>query len=67
MTKAKLIASAAALALVGALSGCATPGSDQSGPYAGAHNHVRDAKQGSAPSAVPPQAPSTRKSLRPAS
>lgn len=55
------------LAAAVALGGCATAGGGASGPYAGPHNHVRDAKQGPAPSAVLPQAPSTRKSLRPVS
>ena len=59
-----------AMLLAGAvvLGGCATAGSEvQPSPYAGRHDHMRDAKQGPAPSAVLPQAPSTRKSLRPAS
>lgn len=56
------------LAAALALGGCASAGSGASStPYAGPHNHVRDAKQGPAPSAVPPQAPFTRKSLRPVS
>jgi hypothetical protein len=67
MTKTKLIAFTAAIALVGALSGCATDGGGNTAPYAGPHNHMRDAKQGAAPSAVPAQTPVARKSLRPAS
>jgi uncharacterized protein YceK len=55
------------LAAAVALGGCASAGSGASGPYAGPHNHMRDAKQGTAPSAVQPAAPYTRKSLRPAS
>ena len=67
MLKARLIASAAAVALVAGLGGCASAGSGASSPYAGPHNHVRDAKQGAGPSVVQPAAPYTRKSLRPAS
>ena len=68
MLKTKLIASAAALALIAALGGCASAGNGSTSPYAGPHNHQRDAKQGPAPSATTlPSAPSTRKSLRPAS
>lgn len=49
MLNIKLLATAAAIALTGALGGCATPGAaDQPGPYAGRHNHLRDAKQGAA-------------------
>lgn len=67
MLKAKLIASAA-VALVAGLGGCASAGGGSSSPYAGPHDHQRDAKQGAAPlsSAVPSPA-YTRKSLRPAS
>jgi hypothetical protein len=66
--KAKLIAAAAAIALFGTLGGCATleAGSGGTSPYAGRHDHNRDAKQGAAPSYTP-TAPVTRKSLRPAS
>lgn len=67
MLKTKLTAAAAALALVGALGGCASAGGGSTSPYAGPHNHQRDAKQGPGPSTVQPVAPSTRKSLRPAS
>lgn len=67
MRKAKFISSVAAIALVGALGGCASAGGGASSPYAGPHNHARDAKQGPAPSAAQPAAPYTRKSLRPAS
>ena len=55
------------LAAAVALGGCASAGSGASGPYAGPHNHMRDAKQGPAPSALPAQTPVARKSLRPAS
>ena len=54
------------LAAAVALGGCASAGGGASGPYAGPHNHMRDAKQGPALTAQP-TAPSTRKSLRPAS
>ena len=66
--KAKLIVAAAAITLVGTLGGCATleAGSGGTSPYAGRHDHNRDAKQGAAPSYTP-TAPVTRKSLRPAS
>ena len=67
MLKAKLVASVVALALIGALGGCASAGSGSTSPYAGRHDHQRDAKQGLASSAAPPAAPFTRKSLRPAS
>jgi len=51
-----------------ALGGCASAGGGASAaPYAGPHNHLRDAKQGPAPSTAQPAAPSTRKSLRPVS
>jgi hypothetical protein len=68
MSKAKLIAAAAAIAVVGALGGCATPdaGSGSTSPYAGRHNHNRDAKQGAASAYTTPSAPVRRKSLRPA-
>ena len=67
MLKVKLIASATAIALVAGLGGCASAGSGaSSSPYAGPHNHQRDAKQGTAGSPVQPGAPATRKSLRPA-
>jgi len=47
MLNMKLLATTAAIVLTGALGGCATPGAgDQPGPYAGRHNHLRDAKQG---------------------
>lgn len=40
-----------------ALGGCATAvGGDQTGPYAGRHDHMRDAKQGPALSPVQPAA-----------
>jgi hypothetical protein len=55
------------LAAAVALGGCTSAGGGSSSPYAGPHNHVRDAKQGPAPSAVQPAAPYTRKSLRPVS
>jgi len=67
MLKAKLVASVLALALIGALGGCASAGSGSTSPYAGPHNHQRDAKQGAGPSEVQPAEPRTRKSLRPAS
>lgn len=68
MLKAKLIASAAAVALVAGLGGCASAGSGSSSPYAGPHDHQRDAKQGAAPSSSAVPSPAyTRKSLRPAS
>ena len=57
----------AAIALIAVLAGCAGAGAGSSTPYAGRHDHQRDAKQGSAPSTVPPAVPATRKSLRPAS
>ena len=67
MMKAKLIASAVALALIGALVGCASAGSGSTTPYAGPHNHQRDAKQGPAPSETVTPPPARRKSLRPVS
>lgn len=68
MLKAKLVASAVALTLIGALGGCAGAGGGSTSPYAGRHDHQRDAKQGPAPSTTAvPSAPTTRKSLRPAS
>lgn len=68
MLKTRLIASAGAIALVAALGGCASAGGGSTSPYAGRHDHQRDAKQGAGPSATAaPSAPSTRKSLRPAS
>lgn len=70
MLKAKLVAAAAAVALVGTLGGCATPnaGSGNTGPYAGKHDHNRDAKQGVAGSYTVPSTPPVRRgSLRPAS
>ena len=67
MLKTKLVASAAALALAAVLGACATPSGDGASPYAGRHDHQRDAKQGPVPSTIPPAAPSTRKSLRPVS
>jgi hypothetical protein len=66
MSTRKLVLIAGAIALAGVLGGCASAGSGSSSPYGGPHNHQRDAKQGPAPSAVTPGAPSTRKSLRPA-
>jgi hypothetical protein len=36
------------LAAAVALGGCASAGGGASGPYAGPHNHIRDAKQGPA-------------------
>jgi hypothetical protein len=54
------------LAAAVALGGCANAGGGASAPYTGPHNHMRDAKQGPAPSSVQSAAPSTRKSLRPA-
>jgi hypothetical protein len=67
MLTTKLIAAAAAAVFVAALGGCATPGAaaGDTSPYAGRHDHSRDAKQGPA-SAYRPSAPVTRKSLRPA-
>lgn len=67
MLKAKLIAAAAAAALVGALGGCATPDAGAGSTYAGRHDHNRDAKQGAASSYTAPSAPVRRGSLRPAS
>ena len=68
MLKDKLVAAAVALALIGALGGCASAGSGSATPYAGRHDHQRDAKQGPAPSATAAPSPAfTRKSLRPAS
>ena len=68
MLKTRLFAAAVALALIGALGGCASAGSGSTSPYAGRHDHQRDAKQGPAPSTtVAPSPASTRKSLRPAS
>ena len=67
MLNTRLIASAAALAFAAALGGCATPSGDAANPYAGRHDHQRDAKQGGAPSTSHPTAPFTRKSLRPVS
>ena len=69
MSTTRLIASASALALAAALAGCATTeaGAGASSPYAGRHDHNRDAKQGGAVSDTRPAAPVTRKSLRPAS
>jgi hypothetical protein len=58
------------LAAAVALGGCAAAGSGGTGasPYAGRHDHNRDAKQGVAGSpATAPQAPIRRGSLRPAS
>lgn len=66
MLKAKLIAAAAAMAMGAALGGCATAGAGDTAPYAGRHNHQRDAKQGAA-APVTPAAPVMRKSLRPVS
>ena len=65
----KLIAAAAAIAVLGALSGCATreAATGAASPYAGRHNHNRDAKQGAAPSYATPSTPVRRGSLRPAS
>lgn len=61
MSNARLVATAAAIVLTGALGACATPGAyNQPGPYAGKYNHQRDAKQGYASSAVPSQAPAPR-------
>jgi hypothetical protein len=67
MLKAKLLAAIAAAAFVVTMGGCATAGGGSTGPYAGRHDHNRDAKQGPAPSTAVPAAPATRKSLRPAS
>lgn len=54
MLNAKLLATAAAIVLTGTLGGCATPGTaGPLGPYAGRHDHVRDAKQGPALSVSP--------------
>lgn len=68
MLKAKLIAAAAAIALVGTLGGCASTdaGAGSTSPYAGRHDHNRDAKQGAASSYTTPSAPVRRGSLRPA-
>jgi hypothetical protein len=61
---------ALSLAAAVALGGCASAdsGGTSASPYAGRHDHNRDAKQGVAgsPSAAP-QAPIRRGSLRPAS
>jgi hypothetical protein len=54
------------LAVAVALGGCASAGGGATGPYAGPHNHIRDAKQGPPPSTVQSAAPSRRGSLRPA-
>ena len=69
MLKTKLIAAAAAIALVGVLGGCASTdaGAGSTTPYAGRHDHNRDAKQGAAPSQVTPSTPVRRQSLRPVS
>ncbi len=51
----KALLTTSAFALLAGLAGCATTG-DQPGPYAGPHNHARDAKQGyAAPVAVADQ------------
>jgi hypothetical protein len=55
-----------AIALIAVLAGCASAGAGSSAPYAGRHDHQRDAKQGSVPSQAQPSTPATRKSLRPA-
>lgn len=66
MLKVKVIAAAAAALLI-PLSGCATSGAADTSPYAGRHDHNRDAKQGFAAPATTPAAPVARKgSLRPA-
>ena len=67
MLKAKLIAAAAAVALVGTLNGCASTdaGAGNTSPYAGRHDHSRDAKQGAAPSYTAPSTQVRRGSLRP--
>ena len=67
MWNRKLLLLVGPFVLAGMLGGCASAGGGGSGPYAGLHNHQRDAKQGAAPSAEQPAAPFTRKSLRPAS
>lgn len=67
MRKARFIASIGAIALAASLGGCASAGAGGTGPYAGRHDHMRDAKQGAAPSAVQAQVPVRRGSLRPAS
>ena len=67
MLRTRLIASAAVLSVAAALGGCATPTAGSANPYAGRHDHQRDAKQGTAPSTSEPSAPFTRKSLRPVS
>ena len=68
MLKTKVIVSAAGIALIAALGGCASAGGGSPSPYAGRHEHQRDAKQGAPASTVAPTAaPSARKSLRPAS
>ena len=68
MLKAKRVAAAAAIALLGALGGCATldTATGTTSPYAGRHDHNRDAKQGAAPSYTTPSTPVHRGSLRPA-
>jgi hypothetical protein len=65
MLRATLIA--AAVAFVGELGGCAamSAGWGDTSPYAGRHDHNRDAKQGTASPYVP-SAPVRRSSLRPA-
>ena len=57
------------LAAAVVLGGCAGTGSGgtSASPYAGRHDHNRDAKQGVAGSPAAPQAPIRRGSLRPAS
>lgn len=60
MLKALLMVSA--VALMGSVAGCATT-SDQPGPFAGKHDHFRDAKQGYATPVALDSAGVTRKPL----
>lgn len=61
MAKAKLMAAAVAAVLIGGLSGCATPG--EPAGVAARHQHLRDAKQGPAASAVASAEQAARKPL----
>jgi hypothetical protein len=67
MSKAKVLAVVAAAALIGALGGCASAGGGSTSPYAGRHEHQRDAKQGAPASSAPQTTPVRRGSLRPVS
>jgi hypothetical protein len=50
MVKTKILAAAAAVLVIGALGGCASTG--EPAGIAGRHQHLRDAKQGPAASAL---------------